>query len=83
MSNNPSAISRRLEDAQLKYMQYILNHYGDAGKNILDDKQKRLLPLYIEAHLLNQKFRDPDGEFHMIHRLVHEAAEKTQNRPTT
>ncbi len=80
MSNSPSAISRRLEDAQHKYMQYILNHYGNAGKNILDDKQKRLLPFYIEARLLNQKFR-PDGEFHVIHRLVDEAAEKIKVRP--
>lgn len=70
-------------------LQYILDKYGENGQNILTDKQKRLLPHYIEAYNLNQQFLDPNGEFHIIHRLVHEAgvyvkgllAETSQAKP--
>ena len=56
-------------------LKYILEKYGKQGENILSQREENLLPLYIEGYLLKQNFTDPNGEFHTILQLVHEAGE--------
>ena len=58
-------------------LDYILETYGETGKNILDSTDKNLLPTYIEAHLLKQNITDPEGKFHKLLQLLKEADEKT------
>jgi hypothetical protein len=78
LAQNPT----NLDALEKTMLQYILDKYAENGEDILTDKQKRLLPHYIEAYNLNQKFLDPNGEFHIIHRLVHEAGSYVRNQNT-
>lgn len=69
--NIPPTKSEELENTLL---QYILDKYD----SILTPKQRKLLPNYIEAYLLNLQFQselngDPYNEFHNIHQFVREA----------
>lgn len=77
-SEKNDAVEQTIEQTMLKY---ILEKYGKQGRNILSQKEENLLPLYIEGWLLNQNFTDPNGEFHTILRLVHEAG--IQFQPAT
>ncbi len=69
----PSEKNNAIEQTMLKY---ILEKYGKQGENILSQREENLLPLYIEGYLLKQNFTDPNGEFHTILQLVHEAGER-------
>ncbi|HXH55229.1 MAG TPA: hypothetical protein VNK03_05760 [Gammaproteobacteria bacterium] len=69
--------SEKNESVEQTMLKYILKKYGKQGENILSQREENLLPFYIEGYLLKQNFTDPNGEFHTILQLVHEAGERT------
>lgn len=58
-------------------LEYIVEVYGEKGRNILLETEEKLLPHYIDGYLLKQQLVDnQDGKFHKILSLVHEAGQK-------